>query len=774
MIRHRVMLGLSFMVLVTVIPAEATGRYFGLFVGIDHYAAGYASSLPSCVNDAKGMRAYLSADNNRWSISRMTLYTDQTATKRAIRTHLTDLASETTAGDTVLYYQSSHGGQVSGTDSFLFTYDQNYYDWELAQDLAAFSSGVTIIIIIDACHSGGMFMQGQSATGGREWNFAANTMARMAHVEQAEGGLSKGESIGWITSSRYDELSWAYFPYSVFTGYAIEGLVEGDANLDGSVSFMEVFDYAAPRASADTRPSQTAKVFNQTVLSTTIARSVASDVISIADAVDAMNLSWTTGGSADWFGQAATTYDGEDAARSGYIRHDQQSWMQTTVTGPGTIRFWWKVSSEAGYDWLDFFIGNDLQDAISGAVDWEHRSFDVPAGTHTLKWQYAKDYSVTHGADSGWVDQIAWFPASAMYPSGGEVISDRRPAFTWTAIHGATWYQLILHRNGVAYQKDWVNTTTWIPDGDLPGGDYQWWVRAWGQPLGNMWSSEAMFSIPADVPGIPTPTGPLGTQALGERRPVFGWDVDGGAAEWMQILLWRDGSVYLSQWFTAGAMWMPSADLPAGHYEWWVRGWNSDGLGDWSDLAAAFEIPAMHPDPIVQIGPEGQQEGHNLDFRWEKDARATWYQLWVSRPLGGAWHNQWYGMSGSGEAVVPLDHHPGGASSWSVRGWGPDGMGEWSTMDFDTAGPEPAKPTLIAPVGETGSPVMLAYESARAEWFRVVVMLGGTVVHDDWTRDTTVDLGAVPAGSYAWWVLAANDAARAWSDRGDFEVDILR
>jgi len=41
-------------------------------------------------------------------------------------------------------------------------------------------------------------------------------------------------------------------------------------------------------------------------------------------------------------------------------------------------------------------------------VDWQQRSFSVPAGTHTLKWQYDKDLSVNAGSDCGWVDQVSW------------------------------------------------------------------------------------------------------------------------------------------------------------------------------------------------------------------------------------------------------------------------------------------------------------------------------------------------------------------------------
>jgi len=132
--------------------------------------------------------------------------------------------------------------------------------------------------------------------------------------------------------------------------------------------------------------------------------------ISLGDAVDAPHLTWTTGGSANWFGQTATTYDGVDAAQSGPITDSQETWMQTTVTGPGTISFWWKVSSEIGFDWLEFYIGGVHQIGLSGTGDWVQETFPVPAGSQTLRWRYDKDISLYSGSDCGWVDQVVWTP----------------------------------------------------------------------------------------------------------------------------------------------------------------------------------------------------------------------------------------------------------------------------------------------------------------------------------------------------------------------------
>lgn len=132
----------------------------------------------------------------------------------------------------------------------------------------------------------------------------------------------------------------------------------------------------------------------------------------LADALDAPQLTWTTGGNQPWVGQTTVRHDGVDAARSGAIGNDQQSWLQTTVTGPGTLSFWWKVSSEVYADILEFQVNGSSQPLeIFGEVDWRREFIELEAGSQTLRWRYYKDFSVAEGQDRGWVDTVRFIPA---------------------------------------------------------------------------------------------------------------------------------------------------------------------------------------------------------------------------------------------------------------------------------------------------------------------------------------------------------------------------
>jgi hypothetical protein len=151
---------------------------------------------------------------------------------------------------------------------------------------------------------------------------------------------------------------------------------------------------------------------NYRVVVTNIFSSVTSAVATLTvlaplgQAVDAPDLVWSTSGNAAWVSESSVTHDGLSAARSGLITDSQSSSSQTMVTGPGTLTFWWKVSSEQWFDYLTFYIDDLNQAAISGQVDWQQQSFAVGSGNHSLTWTYAKDSSMSAGMDAAWLDQV--------------------------------------------------------------------------------------------------------------------------------------------------------------------------------------------------------------------------------------------------------------------------------------------------------------------------------------------------------------------------------
>ena len=130
---------------------------------------------------------------------------------------------------------------------------------------------------------------------------------------------------------------------------------------------------------------------------------------SIASALDCTGRSFTTGGATNWVEQTTDKKVGTSAMRSGAISDSTNTWLQTTVTGAGMVSFWWKVSSESECDCLAVLIDDEEVAQISDDLGWTQKSVVVVGeDEHTVKWMYYKDYSVSEGADCGWLDAVSW------------------------------------------------------------------------------------------------------------------------------------------------------------------------------------------------------------------------------------------------------------------------------------------------------------------------------------------------------------------------------
>ena len=181
-------------------------------------------------------------------------------------------------------------------------------------------------------------------------------------------------------------------------------------------------------------------------------------------ALNATNIAWMTGGAGAWYPQDATTHDDVLAACSGATGHSAESWLSTTVTGPGLLTFWWRVSSEPNYDYLRFYMNGAQQASISGEQDWASRTVVITAAGDTeFKWAYTKDSSGIRGSDCGWLDQVIWQPAAdpitiTFDTQGGSAVT---PAFTNLAFNAYYLLPTVAPvREGYTFNYWWT-----LPDG---------------------------------------------------------------------------------------------------------------------------------------------------------------------------------------------------------------------------------------------------------------------------------------------------------------------
>jgi subtilisin family serine protease len=135
--------------------------------------------------------------------------------------------------------------------------------------------------------------------------------------------------------------------------------------------------------------------------------------VPLDEALDNTSLPWTTAGDAGWFGQTTVSCHDGDAAKSGSISNEQSSSIETIVTGPGSLSFYWKVSSEKNYDFLIFSIDGISYSQMSGEVPCHKVTYEIAPGDHILMWSYTKDKSESGGSDAGWLDEVVFISGSA-------------------------------------------------------------------------------------------------------------------------------------------------------------------------------------------------------------------------------------------------------------------------------------------------------------------------------------------------------------------------
>ncbi len=119
-------------------------------------------------------------------------------------------------------------------------------------------------------------------------------------------------------------------------------------------------------------------------------------------------LGWTTDGSAPWAVARDVVAAGSFAATSGVIGNGQHSSLKLRqVCRAGLGAFDLKVSSEQGWDFLEFYLNGKRIERWSGEVGWLRFQFQVNQGTNHFEWRYTKDISNTsEGLDAAFIDNL--------------------------------------------------------------------------------------------------------------------------------------------------------------------------------------------------------------------------------------------------------------------------------------------------------------------------------------------------------------------------------
>ena len=117
---------------------------------------------------------------------------------------------------------------------------------------------------------------------------------------------------------------------------------------------------------------------------------------------------WINTSSKQWTFDTENPYEGQFCMRSGAITHSQDTklTLNMEVGGNDTIAYYYKVSSESGWDKMFFYIDETEMDNWSGEIDWTLAKYPISEGVHTFTWEYKKDGSVDKFEDCCWIDFV--------------------------------------------------------------------------------------------------------------------------------------------------------------------------------------------------------------------------------------------------------------------------------------------------------------------------------------------------------------------------------
>ena len=138
-------------------------------------------------------------------------------------------------------------------------------------------------------------------------------------------------------------------------------------------------------------------------------------VWTLSEAVDAPALAFATGGDADWAVDAASGWTNGVSAKSGSVTNSQASWIETTVSGAGTLSFRWKVEGGIFRNTPFAYAKVETNGAVAAQTHltdgWEAQALDIDgAGPHTIRWTYLRTSARPCDGDCAWLDGVAWTP----------------------------------------------------------------------------------------------------------------------------------------------------------------------------------------------------------------------------------------------------------------------------------------------------------------------------------------------------------------------------
>ena len=242
-------------------------KRWAVIIGVSKYKDIQIPSLRYAASDAKAFYNWcVSKDGGRFTPSQVKFLLDEDATTQNIKDVLFNWLGQAIQEDMVIIYFVGHGSPQSPDhpgNLYLLSYDTQYDNiaatgfpmWDIETALKRFIKANKVVVIADACHSGGVgqpFDIARRSTRGITVNPISSGIQNLSQIGDGVCVISASDDKQFSQESK----DWGG-GHGVFTYFLLEGLKgNADYNKDTIVTLGELIPYLSEQVRRATRNAQ--------------------------------------------------------------------------------------------------------------------------------------------------------------------------------------------------------------------------------------------------------------------------------------------------------------------------------------------------------------------------------------------------------------------------------------------------------------------------------------------------------------------------------------
>jgi len=244
------------------------GRRWAVVVGVSDYSDSRIPTLRYAAADAQAFSKWLVSPNGgRYAPSQVKLLANEQATSKNIKDALFVWLKQVIEEDIVTIYFAGHGSPDSPDtpdNLYLLTHDTDYGSiatsafpmWDIETALSRFIKAKKVIVLADACHSGGVGNQFDVGRRGIKSNSINSGLRNLSQITDGVCVISASDDKQMSQESK----DWGG-GHGAFTFYLLKGLGgEADYTKDGHVTLGELTSYLSENVRRATKSAQSPTV----------------------------------------------------------------------------------------------------------------------------------------------------------------------------------------------------------------------------------------------------------------------------------------------------------------------------------------------------------------------------------------------------------------------------------------------------------------------------------------------------------------------------------